>query len=183
MPSRTLPVRHLCAALLVGSLASTVSAQTIFEPLQYQYPGPRGGYFYGGEDPVQLAAAERNLALLDAERRFGERSRPAPVYFDLLPLRDARPFGFTPTDASNEAQQSLPRYFRKSQLLRGAVETPSGRIVPARAAGESQQGAIEAVPDAGVCRQPAPVIVFPREWMDREVLPGPTIRALRADLR
>lgn len=179
---------HRASALVVPALAvllfsvvpETATAQTIFEPVQFQYPGPRGGYYYGGDDPVQFAAAERNLALLAAERRFGLVSRPAPVYSDLLPIRDARPFGFTPTDAYNDAQRSLPRYFRKSELLRDAVETGSGRLVPARAGGTRPRGTIEIRPAIRPRKEPSPVIVFPREWMDRPAFPPATARELRA---
>jgi len=176
-------------------LAATASAQTIFEPVRFQYPGPRGGFYYGGDDPRQLAAAERNAALLDAERRFGVVTQPVPVYSDLRPFEDARRYGFTPTDAYNDAQQSLPRYFRKSELLRDAMETPAGHIVPARAGGE-RRWSIDIHPatpapfrtttpsrTTAPSRGQAPVIVFPREWMDRPAFPESKPRELRADAR
>jgi hypothetical protein len=176
-------------------LAATSSAQIIFEPVQFQYPGPRGGFYYGGDDPRQLAAAERNAALLDAEQRFGVVTRPVPVYSDLRPFEDARRYGFTPTDAYNDAQQSLPRYFRKSELLHDAIETSSGHVIPARA-GDERRWSIDIHPGGPATsrrtapsrttnpsRDRPPVIVFPREWMDRPAFPESKPRELRADAR
>lgn len=163
--------------------ATVAPAQVFYEPVRFQYPGPRGGFYYGGDDRRQLVVAERNAKLLETERRFGVVTRPVPVYTDLRPFEDARRYGFTPTDAYNDAQRSVPRYFRKSELLRDAIETPTGHVVPARAGG-GHRGHIEIRPAPSPPRRaPAPVIVFPREWLNRPAFPEPNPRELRADTR
>jgi hypothetical protein len=59
---------------------------------------------------------------------------PARVYSDYLPYRDVSLIGATPDDARNEAHRSVPRYFRKIDLLREAIPMPDGTlVVPATA--------------------------------------------------
>jgi hypothetical protein len=133
--------------VLAVSASSSAGAQTVYAPVQYQYGRQGDIYYYGGSDPAVFAMAERQ-ACVD---RIGDHSytsdaynhayvhrrligRLDRVYSDCVPYTNARVFGFLPVDAANEANASVPRYFRMADLDRAAVVMPDGsRLVPAQA--------------------------------------------------
>lgn len=119
-------MRLVLSAFIVLLMASAASAQVIYLPVQYQY-GHDQPYYYGGSDPYIFASAERTSALL---RFSGVRAQPVRVYSDLFPYHNAALFGFTPTDARNEAYLRQPRYFRKSDLLEQGVRMNGTLYVP-----------------------------------------------------
>lgn len=119
-------MRLLLSAIIVSCVASAASAQVFYLPVQYQY-GQGERYYYGGSDPAVFASAERTSAML----RFHRSNNPQPrVYSDLFPYANAAWYGFTPTDARNEAYRNQPRYFRKADLLDHAVEVDGAVYVP-----------------------------------------------------
>ena len=134
-------------AVVVFTLSSASLAQTIYAPVQYQYGEGRHRYYYGGSDPSVFAMAERRRALDEFSdypysstrynyaylhhRLIGQLDR---VYSDVVPYTNARVYGYLPVDAANDAYANVPRYFRKADLLRAAVELPDGsNVVPPQA--------------------------------------------------
>lgn len=132
--------------LLLGS-SSHAGAQTIYEPVQYQYGEGDHRYYYGGSNPAVFHTAERR-ACVDRlgdydydtgrythayvhRRLLGQLDR---VYSDCVPYLNARAYGYLPVDAANDAYANVPRYFRMRDLARAAVVEPDGtRVVPAQA--------------------------------------------------
>lgn len=132
--------------LLLGS-SSYAGAQTIYEPVQYQYGEGDHRYYYGGSDPAVFDTAERRACVdrlgdydYDTDRYthayvhrrlIGQLDR---VYSDCVPYVNARAYGYLPVDAANDAYANVPRYFRMRDLARAAVVEPDGtRVVPAQA--------------------------------------------------
>jgi hypothetical protein len=111
------------AALVLVS-ASRSSAQVIYEPVQYQYGSPIK-YYYGGQDPRVIEAAEAYASYRNAYHADGRHpdpfsvaaNAPTVVYHDLFPYQNAALYGYTPMDAMNEAYANVPRYFHKSDLI------------------------------------------------------------------
>src|SRR5947209_858311 len=112
------------AAAFIGLflLAASASAQIIYTPVQYQYGHDIGNpYYYGGHDPrvFRMAEAPNNTT-------------QGQVYSDAVPFTNAAIYGYGPDDARNEANASIPRYFRKRDLLAGAIVQRDGSaVVPA----------------------------------------------------
>ena len=141
---RTFAVRSLAAfGLMVALHASSSHAQVIYEPVRYQY-GPQPCYYYGGSDPRVFDRAERTRALDLRINRYGLNGRAVIrrnsfggrfpfVYSDAVPYANASIYGYSATDARNDAYLKVPRYYRMRDLLRAAV--PVGRglyVVPAQ---------------------------------------------------
>ena len=162
--------------LLLGTVASRAGAQTIYEPVQYQYGTGDHRYYYGGSDPAVFDLAERQACLdrltdydYDTDRYthayvhrrlIGQLDR---VYADCVPYLNARVYGYLPVDAANDAYASVPRYFRKSDVVRAAVELPDGsRVVPAQARPiPAERDGDEA---AGAATKPtAKIIIIPKK--------------------
>lgn len=143
-------------------IASTSLAQVIYEPVRSQYGTENRKFYYGGTAPeVIRAGAYFGLKPLANE--------PLRVYTDLLPGHNAARYGFTPDDARNEAYNAIPRYFRKTDLLRSAVQVDRSSVVPAI---PPQRGTIEIRPYvAPVPRVPDAVIIIPKSILDKP-LPG-----------
>jgi hypothetical protein len=128
------------AALLIAILVcGKASAQIIYEPVQYQY-GDQNKYYYGGNDPRVHAYANFTRdgggrwgrvhgfdfvsGSIDTHREvIGE---PERVFADAVPFQNARLYGYTATDARNEAYSRIPTYFRKADLLTTAVPQADG---------------------------------------------------------
>ncbi|HMO24704.1 MAG TPA: hypothetical protein PKB10_00390, partial [Tepidisphaeraceae bacterium] len=93
------------------------------------------------------------------------------VYSDLIGWRDARVFGLTATTAYNDAFANQPRYFRKSELLDSAIDTPHGRVIPANAPTRipSAPGTImiRAV-DRPATLPARPILVLPKSLFDED---------------
>jgi hypothetical protein len=140
--------RCFIAALLWALLASiNVSrAQVIFEPVEYQF-GDQDKFYYGGTDPRVFARA---AAPVDPGAQWGRidgyslasgdvwvhqevGDQPVRIYSDALPTQNAALYGFTATDAANVANASMPRYFRKADVMAVAKEVHGILVVPARA--------------------------------------------------
>src|SRR5205085_1024745 len=97
------------------------------------------------------------------------------ILTDALPNRNARYFGYTGTDAYNDAYQSLPGYYRKSDLLRsGHVDATGAYVVPPNAPPTSS-GTIDIRPYRGPSRattSPNPVIIIPKDLLDKPLKPN-----------
>src|SRR5262249_34970669 len=96
------------------------------------------------------------------------------ILTDALPNRNAAFFGYTGADAYNDAYQSLPGYFRKSDLLRSAQQDCSGAwIVPADApyypCGGPGSGTMSIKPYVRPTTAPQPVIVIPKDMLDKPI--------------
>jgi len=131
---------------VVLACASQSFGQVVFEPVRYQY-GDQNKFYYGGSDPriIEQAYGPRDAAgrwgrvhgfdfvsaNIDTHREVS--SEPERVFTDARGFENARIYGFTATDARNEAYANIPTYFRKADLLRAAVPTESGWVVPAQA--------------------------------------------------
>jgi hypothetical protein len=170
------------AGLVVPSVAR---AQVVYEPVQYQFGG-QNPYYYGGTDPrVHGRVASQAGVGFGRVNGFdfvsgtvnthrAVTSLPARVFTDAYPGYDARTLGFTASDARNEAYANTPRYFRKIDLLRtgtvvdGALHVPA---TPARVRTVPAPGSIEIKPyvrpATGPAREPRPVLILPREGLDR----------------
>ena len=133
--------------VLAVSASSSARAQTVYTPVRYQYAEQGHHFYYGGSDPAVFDMAERQRCLDEISdhpytsdrynhayvhrRVIGQLHR---VYSDCVPYVNARVFGFMPVDAANEANANVPRYFRKADLDRAAVEMADGSwVVPAQA--------------------------------------------------
>jgi len=131
----------LCAVSVL-LVSSSASAQVIYEPVQYQYKASQY-YYYGGTNPAvhEYAASPvggagrwgraNGYAFVSATRAVV--NEPLRAFTDGLPFTNAAIYGFTPADASNEANFNLPRYFRKGDLLNAAVPVDGAFVVPAQA--------------------------------------------------
>jgi hypothetical protein len=131
-----------CVALCV--LAPASFGQTFFEPVRYQHQVGNSTFYYGGDNPHLAHWAARQALIIE---RYGDVGRAefgrshnelfhpiVRVYSDLMPYYDVSLLGATPADARNEAMRSVPRYFRKIDLLREAVPMADGTLaVPATA--------------------------------------------------
>jgi hypothetical protein len=131
---------------VVLACASQSFGQVIYEPVRYQY-GEQNKFYYGGSDPRII---DYGYGVRDAAGRYGRvhgfdfvsgnidthrevSNEPEHVYSDCLGYQNARVYGFTATDARNEAYANIPTYFRKSDLLRAAVPGDGAWVVPAQA--------------------------------------------------
>lgn len=131
---------------VIVAFASQSFAQVIYEPVRYSYGG-QNKFYYGGSDAriIRYAEGPRDAAgrwgrvhgfdfvsgNIDTHREVNDE--PVRVYTDALGYQNARIYGFTATDARNEAYANIPRYFRKADLLRAAVEVDGVWVVPAQA--------------------------------------------------
>lgn len=150
-------MRVLLVLVALMVVASSSDAQVIYEPVQSQYGTENQKLYYGGS----------SAQVLRAGRYFGLRplaNEPLRVYTDRLPGHNAALYGHTPDDARNDAYNSLPRYFRKRDLLESAVVEGNAAVVPARA---PQRGVIEIRPYVRPLRRSIdPVIVIPKSILD-----------------
>ena len=132
--------RALSLGLLLA-LCSVSRGAVIYEPVQYQYRCGSQVYYYGGRHPGIVADAERRAYAL---RYSDPNYQPPtftfhtdvtpPVYSDAAPYMNLSVYGYTATDAYNEANASVPRYFRKADLLAAGKLCADGNVVvPANA--------------------------------------------------
>ena len=166
----------LIAVVCVGWISSA-SAQVFYEPVQYQYQYGPHTFYYGGHNPrvFDFAASEIRSQDYTSVATTQHVTPRGYVYSDSVPfanLADRSYTGyatFTANDARNEAYNSVPRYFRKRDLLRAAVVTEDGSlVVPAHA---------QPIYDIKVVRpfavEAAPVVprgtilVIPKKWLDK----------------
>lgn len=179
----------LCALLLA---CQGVTAQVIYSPVEFQH---RAGtlFYYAGSDPGVLSRASHPMT---SGRTFGRVNgwafasgsihthrevacEPTRIYTDAIPNQNARIYGYTVADVQNEAYRAVPRYFRKSELLKDAVVRADGAIeVPAVPRGRS--GTIEIMPmhrnaleidgvrRSGWRRSPQPLMIFPKQLLEKQ---------------
>jgi hypothetical protein len=167
----------------VLALASSSMAQTIYEPLQYQF-GRENKYFYGGTDPRVHGLANgfanpaRTYGRVQgyrflSERRHVEREQPR-IYSDLYPRENAWFYDYSADDAANDARAMQPRYFRKGDLLKQTPVLPDGtRHVPAvpvpplefRSMNPAAPGQIIIRPS----RSTGPVFRFPKDLLQKRL--------------
>ena len=134
--------KFLMALCVLMAGASMASAAIVYEPVQYQYRGPGGeAYYYGGRHPAAIArAVERNYALRYADVDYQPNTfiyrtdRTPAVYSDTALYMNLSIYGYTSVDAANEANASVPRYFRMADLMTvGHVDANGHLIIPANA--------------------------------------------------
>jgi len=160
--------------------ASTASAQIIYQPVQYQYDG----FYYGGDDPALFAKAHRDSCALHIVAMHRPVSNvPLRVYSDCLPWANAALYGMTPNDAYNQAYGSIPRYFRKADLFFSADWTGDALVIPARAPAVSRieiKTYRRRPPSTQPAAAPRPLLIIPRDALDR---PTPPVQMVRAGRR
>ena len=124
-------------------LAAKASAQIVYEPVRYQYGCGPNVFYYGGSDPDVVRRAMQPMGgagrwgrTLDYAFVSGDvdvhrevRSEPLRVYTDAMPRRNARLYGFTATDAYNEANANVPNYFVKADAMATAHRDASGAVI------------------------------------------------------
>jgi hypothetical protein len=160
----------------VLACASVAGAQTIFEPVQYQY-GMGSTFYYGGSN---RAVIERGVA--ETQGYCGQRGytgTPTLIYCDAAPTYNARVIGMTIDDARNEAYANVPRFFRmRDARVNARVQEDGSVVVPAQGKKVEryvgmEQARVTIVPSR---KWPAtkgttgPVLVIPKDMMDRPVL-------------
>ena len=162
-------MRFAVATIGLFVFVASASAQIVYEPVRYQYvTGPNGNtFYYGGSDPRML-----HFAWTDTNVNPHQVvTQGHCVYSDDVPRRNAFYFGWTAGDAYNEANQNVPRYWRKSDLLRsGHVDCSGAFVVPANAP-YCGDGTIEIRPymrpTTGPSTGPRPVIIIPKDLLDK----------------
>jgi len=135
------------AWLLCG--ASAGIGQVIFEPVQYQY-GTVVKFYYGGSNPAILGHGF-------SHGRTDLNAQLPRVYTDRLGELNAALYGWTTADARNQAYASIPRYFRKADLLLCGVVQPDGTIVVPAAA----QPAVSLELDPGAAAAAETILIIP----------------------
>lgn len=166
------------AALLVLVVASSASAQVIYQPVQHQYSNGMT-YYYGGNDPSMLHYIEhvkcRNGYPSEItghhynhlRHTLGQIGEQKYVFSDCLMYRNAAVYGYTAEDAQNEANANLPRYFTKRELLEAAVPSADGALVVPASGKAHHVGAHHAAPTTRPTTQPSEpkpraIIIIPK---------------------
>jgi hypothetical protein len=161
-------MRFAVATIGLFFFVASASAQIVYEPVQYQYLQGRYGYvyYYGGSDPSMKRFIKGDTNI-NPHQIVTQDFR---VYSDTVPRRNASVFGYVAGDAYNEAND-IPRYWRKSDLLRsGHVDCSGSFVVPANAPCHGD-GTIEIRPymrpTTGPSTGPHPVIIIPKDLLDK----------------
>lgn len=166
------------AVALSVLVSSSASAQVIYMPVQYQY-GESMRYYYGGNTPYMFAFADRlacrngypssmNDRYTSLRLTIGQIGEGPVVLTDCMPLRNAAAYGYTATDASNEAYANVPRYFRKGDLINAATVAADGTLVVSA----------QAQPVSGMARdmhtthpgelKPRAILILPKKGLKKE---------------
>jgi hypothetical protein len=167
----------LCALVVCVFVTSSAFAQVIYEPVQYQYVAGGQHYYYGGTNPdihrwaeTPVGGAGRwgrtnGLAFVsgDIDRNRAVRDENTlRAFTDAMPYINAHVYGFTATDARNEAYFNVPSYFRKGDLLNAAVRVDGGAyVVPAQAQPIRIERDDKGAPRATTA--PRPVMIIPKD--------------------
>lgn len=165
----TLGVLALVVLVCVVSIARPAAAAIVYEPVQYQY-GSQARYYYGGSDASVHHFANRFIdkrIIRDAEGQLS--NLPARVFADSLPRLNASLYGLTANDAKNQAYASIPRYFRKVDLVKGShIDCSGNLIVPATAPQATDCGTIQIKPWKGypAVVTPKPVLIVPKSQLN-----------------
>ncbi|MGH7213610.1 MAG: hypothetical protein ACREIT_02420 [Tepidisphaeraceae bacterium] len=186
----------LALALFV-SIPTPSSAQVIYEPVRYQYGG-QNPFYYGGADPYVFRYANQPSCGISSFGRVNGyafvsgnirthrevENEPVRVFSDCVPYRNAAVYGFTIGDARDEAHAALPRYFRKGDLLAGAVVDDDGTVVvPARSPRVGHgHGSIEVKPYLRNNRPttlPRPLMIIPKDALKQREAPALKVASAR----
>ena len=128
------------AVTLLLVVTASARAQVIYSPVQYQFSNGMT-YYYGGNDPSMLGYIEhvkcRNgygsaisgHGANGLRHTVGQIGEQHYVFSDCLKYRNAAVYGYTESDAKNEAMANLPLYFTKRDLLEAAVPAGDGTLV------------------------------------------------------
>jgi len=185
---------YLFAALALFS--TTAFAQTVYEPVRYQY-GERADIYYGGNNPMY--ANHANPYLPPGFQTLGPQGvspyvsiapmpiTPVPssvvpqpaqvtypmflprVYSDYFPYEEAGLVGYTPDDARNEAYENVAR-----------IQTNGGRIEvtapsPAPAQSTAAAPAASASPAAAKTTDPRLKAIPLLDWAKAEQTKNPAL--------
>jgi hypothetical protein len=177
------------------AFASSVSAQIVYEPVEYQYEAGGTLYYYGGSDPAvhQNARLPYNeagtwgrtegFAFASGDTRVHREvvSEPERIYTDATRLSNARLLGYTIDDARNEAYANAARYFAKRDLPSMAVPKNGGWSVPASGMMQVirvyKSNGQEITPRAPT--MPQPLLIIPKDALQQK--PRTTYKVARAD--
>jgi hypothetical protein len=172
--------RLFAAFVLACIIVSSASAQIIYEPVQYQYGGTQAPFYYGGNDPDMFRFAEREYALAhsgfamahgDVTQYYAVDLTYPHVYIDQLPRTNAAIYGYNANDARNDAYANAARYFTKRGAMHYAVQDETGAWhIPPQVSG-MHSGTIEIKPYVRPTVAPSPVIVIPKDMLDRKIVP------------
>ena len=128
------------AVTLLLVVASSASAQVIYQPVQYQH-GNGMTYYYGGSDPSMNHYIEhvkcRNGYPSDItgnhynnlRHTLGQIGEQTYVFSDCMPYRNAAVYGYTANDAQNEANANVATYYTGRDLVDAAVPAGDGTLV------------------------------------------------------
>mgnify|MGYP000496771275 CR=1 FL=1 len=142
-------------ALVVFVTCLPASAAIVYEPVQYQYShhnsssgdhSQRGRYYYGGSDVLVHRHAQRPVdrrTYRDAEGMIS--NVPARVYSDSIPRLNAALYGWTANDAKNQAYASVPRYFRKADLMYSSHRDHAGNLIVPATPPSSDRGSLSLI--------------------------------------
>jgi hypothetical protein len=131
------------AVTLLLVIASSATAQVIYEPVQYQYTN-EVTYYYGGNNPLMHQHIEM-VKCRDGypssitgnhynslRHTLAQATDRTYVFSDCF-YGNAAVYGYTTVDAYNEAMANVPLYYTKRDLLVSAVPAADGNglVVPA----------------------------------------------------
>jgi hypothetical protein len=186
-------LRMMIASCVLFLSGSVLSAAIIYEPVQSQY-GYEPRYYYGGSNPLNFAQGERLHCFYNKgygyegsvpsystsrEGRYGENllhfgliGQAPYVFSDCLPAGvNASVYGFTATDARNEAYMNVPRYFVKRDLVRAGVPDGAGNlVVPAQARPETID--IHPYVRPAPTTMPEPIMIIPKRLLNKPLKPA-----------
>jgi hypothetical protein len=167
------------AAVVLSIVASSASAQVIYEPVRYQY-GESLRYYYGGNNPAMFDYADRvicrngypssmNNSYTSLYSTLGQIGEKKLVLTDCMPLRNAAVFGYSANDARNEAYANVPRYFRKGDLLNAATVAADGTlVVPAQAQPRAMGVARDTRLVTPVEPKPRAILILPKKGLKKD---------------
>ena len=167
------------ALVLTTVVASSASAQVIYEPVRYQY-GEAMKYYYGGSDPMMHDYADRVAcrngypssmmnSYTSLHMTLGQIGEKRVVLTDCLGYRNAAVFGYDANDARNEAYANVPRYFRKGDLLNAAVPAGDGTLVVPASARPTAAAMARDLREAKPAEpKPRAILILPKKGLKKE---------------
>ena len=170
-------------ALLTLTICSSGSAQVLYEPVQYQYHFASSSFYYGGTE----ARVFRYAAAAIQARDYSSVARTIHAVCRGYVYSGAGALGngfenvhtgyrsFTANDARNEAYASLPRYFRKRDLLAAAIPVEDGTwIVPAQLKPRMEIRVVRPFAvDAAPVVPKGTILILPRKFFEKKVKAEP----------
>lgn len=157
---------RVAICVILFAWVSSVSAQIIYEPIQYQYRSGDTTYYYGGSNRLVHFYAQEPV---NPHRQVS--TKPYRIYMDQWNrgLRDVRILGFTPADVQNQANANAPQYFVKSELLRAAAKIDGVWVVPAQAGAGCgcKNPRLEVMRPPAPLRFPRPLMIIPKDALEK----------------